>query len=117
MDGRSLGSTQSHKNLLKSITKGRLFTEEALSTALCEVESIVNSRPLTPTSDDPSDYEALTPQHPQRPHWGEKMEKLFFLVFLFGREIIHFAFPSVFLAFFVLHVVLVFVHVCHSVHS
>ena len=32
-------------------------------TFLCEVESIVNSRPLTPVSDDPNDYEALTPNH------------------------------------------------------
>ena len=52
------------KRAMKSITRGRLFTEEALSTVLCEeVEAIVNSRPLTPTSDDPSDYEALTPHH------------------------------------------------------
>ncbi|XP_059086776.1 uncharacterized protein LOC131883340 [Tigriopus californicus] len=41
----------------------RSFTDESLSTLLCEVEAIMNSRPLTPVSDDPSDLEALTPNH------------------------------------------------------
>lgn len=30
---------------------------------ICEVESIVNSRPVTKVSDDPRDMEALTPNH------------------------------------------------------
>ena len=51
------------KRAMNSIMKDRLFTDEVLSTILCEVEFIVNSRPLTPASDDPSDYECLTPQH------------------------------------------------------
>jgi hypothetical protein len=32
-------------------------------TIMCEVESIMNSRPLTKVSDDPKDLEALTPNH------------------------------------------------------
>ena len=37
--------------------------EEVLATLLTEVESILNSRPLCPVSDDINDYESLTPNH------------------------------------------------------
>jgi hypothetical protein len=37
--------------------------DEAMSTLLCEVENIVNSRPITKLNDDPDDIEALTPNH------------------------------------------------------
>ena len=30
---------------------------------MCEVESIMNSQPLTKVSDDPNDLEVLTPNH------------------------------------------------------
>ena len=36
---------------------------ETLRTVFAEVVTILNSRPLTPVSDDPSDYEPLTPSH------------------------------------------------------
>ncbi|XP_041470151.1 uncharacterized protein LOC121419759 [Lytechinus variegatus] len=36
-------------------------TEEQLHTLMCEVEAIVNSRPLTRVSDDPGDLEVITP--------------------------------------------------------
>ena len=51
------------KKALKTIVKDRLFTEEALSTFLTEVESIINSRPFTPASDDIDDLEPITPNH------------------------------------------------------
>ena len=35
--------------------------DEGLTTLMCEVEAIVNGRPITKSSDDPSDAEALTP--------------------------------------------------------
>ena len=54
---------KSVKRSLKAITLDRIFTEEALYTFLCEVESLLNNRPVTPSSDDINDYEALTPNH------------------------------------------------------
>ena len=51
------------KRTLRTITIERLFTEDALITFLCEVESIVNQRPLTPNNNSIDDFEALTPCH------------------------------------------------------
>ena len=51
------------KKALKSIVSDRIFTDEALSTFLTEVESIINSRPLTAASDDINDLEPITPNH------------------------------------------------------
>ena len=39
------------------------LTDPQLLTVLTEVESIINSRPLTHLSEDINDYEALTPNH------------------------------------------------------
>ena len=52
---------KSVKRALKAITLDGIFTKEALHTFLCEVESLLNNRPVTPSSDDVNDYEALTP--------------------------------------------------------
>ena len=51
------------KKCLKAITTVRQFTEEALHTYLIEVESILNSHPITHQSDDINDLEPLTPNH------------------------------------------------------
>ncbi|XP_064629340.1 uncharacterized protein LOC135488626 [Lineus longissimus] len=37
--------------------------DEGLQTLFCEVESIINSRPITVASDNPNESEALTPNH------------------------------------------------------
>ena len=39
------------------------LTDETLNTVFCEVENIVNSRPITKLSDDIADSDPLTPNH------------------------------------------------------
>jgi hypothetical protein len=41
---------------------GTRLDDEALVTLFCEAESVVNSRPITPVSNDPNDLAALSPQ-------------------------------------------------------
>ena len=48
---------------MKALVKGQVLDEEGLNTLLCEVEAIVNGRPITKFSDDPRDPEPLTPNH------------------------------------------------------
>ena len=43
------------------LLKQQVLDDEGFATLICEVESIVNGRPLTKVSDDPRDLEALTP--------------------------------------------------------
>lgn len=40
-----------------------MLDDEALHTVLCETEAILNDRPITPSSDDLEDLEALRPNH------------------------------------------------------
>ncbi|XP_046592768.1 uncharacterized protein LOC107217180 [Neodiprion lecontei] len=51
------------KKHLNTVTKGLVFTFEQYYTLLVEIESILNSRPLTPLSSNPNDITALTPSH------------------------------------------------------
>ena len=48
---------------LKTVTNDNTYHEESLITILCEIECILNSRPLLPCSDDPNDFEVLTPNN------------------------------------------------------
>ena len=51
------------KQSLKFITNHQAFTEKTLVTIFCEIESILNQRPLTAISDDCQAFEVLTPSH------------------------------------------------------
>jgi len=54
---------RSTRKILNAILNKQTIYDETLSTLLCEVEMIINVRPLTKVSDDPRDLEALTPNH------------------------------------------------------
>ena len=51
------------RKVLNVILKEQTLDDERLSTLFCEVESIINGRPLTVLSDDPKDESPLTPNH------------------------------------------------------
>ena len=54
---------RSVRRILRALLQEQTTDDEGLSTLMCEVESILNSRPLTVFSDDPRDSEPLTPNH------------------------------------------------------
>ena len=53
-------STKAH---LKRVMGNNTLTFEEFTTLLCQIESCLNSRPLTPISTEPNDLEPLTPGH------------------------------------------------------
>ena len=54
---------RSIRRILLALTQQQLLDDESLTTLMCQVEAIINSRPITVVSSDPSDQEPLTPNH------------------------------------------------------
>ena len=54
---------KSLKGALRVITRDLAFTEDSLTIFLCEVESVINQRPLTPTINCIDNFDAITPYH------------------------------------------------------
>ncbi|KAL7840982.1 hypothetical protein SRHO_G00246730 [Serrasalmus rhombeus] len=51
------------RKILISLLHQQTLDDEGLHTVLCEVEAIINDRPITKLSEDPNDLEPLTPNH------------------------------------------------------
>lgn len=62
-NGLAEGSVKSVKYHLKRVLGLANLTYEEMNTVLVQIEGVLNSRPLTPLSSDPSDLTALTPSH------------------------------------------------------
>ena len=54
---------RSVRKVLNALLKNQSPNDEGLSTLMCEVKAILNSRLLTKVSDDPNDLQALSPNH------------------------------------------------------
>ena len=54
---------RSSKRAMKAVLQNQTLTDEVLLTVMAEVESLLNSRPLTHISTHLADQEALTPNH------------------------------------------------------
>ncbi|XP_048014095.1 DLA class I histocompatibility antigen, A9/A9 alpha chain-like isoform X2 [Megalobrama amblycephala] len=54
---------RSVRKIMNSILRGQSIDKEGLHMHLCEVESVINGRPITRSSMGPNDLEALTPNH------------------------------------------------------
>lgn len=56
-------AVKSMKHHLKRIVGTRILKHRQFRTLLCNIKAVLNSRPLTPLTDDPDDLQALTPGH------------------------------------------------------
>jgi hypothetical protein len=51
------------RKVMNALLREQSLDDEGLHTLMCEVEAIINGRPITKVSDDSKDREALTPNH------------------------------------------------------
>ncbi|RLU21712.1 hypothetical protein DMN91_006088 [Ooceraea biroi] len=63
MSGLWEAAVKSAKVHLKRVIGNTMLTFEELGTLFVQIQAVLNSRPLCPTSADSCDYEALTPGH------------------------------------------------------
>ncbi|XP_055604451.1 uncharacterized protein LOC129752705 [Uranotaenia lowii] len=56
----AINSAQKH---FLRVVRDRPLAYDDMDTLLCQIECCLNSRPITPLSDDPTDFEPLTPGH------------------------------------------------------
>lgn len=56
-------AVKSAKHHLTRVIKGVALSLGELQTLLCQIEACLNSRPLTPLTNDPNDLQPLTPAH------------------------------------------------------
>ncbi|KAL0893119.1 hypothetical protein ABMA27_014752 [Loxostege sticticalis] len=61
--GLAEAGVKSMKFHLKRVVQKSLLTYEEMNTVLCQIEAILNSRPLMPLSNDKTDFACLTPGH------------------------------------------------------
>ncbi|XP_023947649.2 uncharacterized protein LOC112052703 [Bicyclus anynana] len=62
-NGLAEAAVRSTKHHLKRLLQLTHFTYEEMTTCLAQIEAVLNSRPLTPFSSDPTDFSVLTPAH------------------------------------------------------
>ncbi|XP_037816099.1 uncharacterized protein LOC119606603 [Lucilia sericata] len=63
MGGLWEAGVKSFKIHFRKIAGAHKFNFEEFSTLLARIESVLNSRPISPMSEDPDDLQALTPSH------------------------------------------------------
>lgn len=56
-------AVKSMKHHLKRVVGPRVMEHRQFRALLCNIEAVLNSRPITPLTDDPHDMQALTPGH------------------------------------------------------
>ena len=54
---------RSVRKVIGALLKKQIINDEGIATLMCEVEAIINARPLTKVSDHPRDMNALTPNY------------------------------------------------------